>query len=174
MRNAKLIPSSITSFHTLERKYGFQSICHFYPPDWTADITLYQMFMKGRLWIEAYEGHLETVRKLDHFLGHQKYTYDLTNPWVPDTDEEGLARTCPRNRIVRLNNEPVGGSERGPASIRPCNCAPRLLTNDTSTQCFSLQSRNSNSNSTITNARRLSEAPRQRGSLRLSDVHSRR
>ena len=82
------IPRLSGAFHTLERKDGFQSICHFYPPDWTADNTLYQVFMKGRLWIEAYEAHLDTGRNMDYYLGHQNFTPDPSNPWIGEDESD--------------------------------------------------------------------------------------
>jgi hypothetical protein len=92
------LPEISDSFHTLEDTDGFRRICHFYPPDWTPDITLYQVFMKGRLWIEAYEAHFETGEDMDVFLGEQKYTaaseehfYESDgsiNDILPDSDSD--------------------------------------------------------------------------------------
>ena len=76
LKNGKWLPEMSYPFHTLEDTDGFHRICHFYPPDWTPDITLYQVFMKGRLWIEAYEAHLETGEDMDVYLGEQKFTVD--------------------------------------------------------------------------------------------------
>ncbi|CAB3997128.1 Hypothetical predicted protein [Paramuricea clavata] len=93
------LPEISDSFHTLEDTDGFHRICHFYPPDWTPDITLYQVFMKGRLWIEAYEAHFDTGEDMDVFLGEQKYTVaseepfyesdDSINDTLPDFDSDG-------------------------------------------------------------------------------------
>lgn len=76
LKNGMRLPQVSDSFHTLEDTHGFHRICHFYPPDWTPDITLYQVFMKGRLWIEAYEAHLETGEDMDVYLGEQKFAVD--------------------------------------------------------------------------------------------------
>lgn len=65
------LPYNSLQFHTLQDPSGLVSICHFVPNAWTSENTLYQVFMKGRLWIEAYEGHLSTGKNLDHFLRHQ-------------------------------------------------------------------------------------------------------
>ena len=71
--NGNRVPAENHLFHTLEDTHGFHRICHYYPPDWTPNNTLYQVFMKGRLWIEAYEFHLETGRHMDEILGQQMY-----------------------------------------------------------------------------------------------------
>ena len=47
LRNGSRLPEANDSFHTLVDTDGFHRICHFYPPDWTQDITLFQVFMKG-------------------------------------------------------------------------------------------------------------------------------
>ena len=49
LRNGTRLPEASYTFHTLPDNDGFHRICHFYPPDWTQDITLYQVFMKGLL-----------------------------------------------------------------------------------------------------------------------------
>lgn len=54
--------------HTLTRHDGFLRICHYRITRWSPDNNLYDVFMKGRLWLEAYEGHLRTSLPLDHFL----------------------------------------------------------------------------------------------------------
>lgn len=86
LQDGRPIPELSSAFHTLKKKDGFQSICHFYPPDWKDDNTIYQVFMKGRLWIEAYEGHLETGRRMDVFLGEQQFTPDPTKPWLDNSE----------------------------------------------------------------------------------------
>ena len=59
--------------HTLGRNYeGFLIICHYRTEHWNGLHTFYEIFMKGRLWLEAYEGHLSTGKSVDTFLGHMK------------------------------------------------------------------------------------------------------
>jgi hypothetical protein len=70
-RNGTALPHNSQEFHTLADPSGFVSVCHFTPQFWTNENTLYQVFMKGRLWIEGYEGHLSTGRNMDFYLGHQ-------------------------------------------------------------------------------------------------------
>ena len=54
--------------HTLKRRDGFLRICHYRISRWSCENNLYDVFMKGRLWLEAYEAHLRTSKPLDHFL----------------------------------------------------------------------------------------------------------
>lgn len=71
-RNGTDLPSVSPVFHTIGNRDGYIKICHFQPELWTADTTLYQVFMKGRLWIEAYEGHVATGNNMDVYLKHQE------------------------------------------------------------------------------------------------------
>lgn len=70
-KNGRELPQDSSAFHTLTGIDGHIAICHFYPPHWNAQNTLYQVFMKGRLWIEAYEGHLATGEALNVYLPEQ-------------------------------------------------------------------------------------------------------
>jgi hypothetical protein len=70
-RNGMPLPHNSLQFHTLHDPSGLVSICHFVVHAWTNENTLYQVFMKGRLWIEGYEGHLATGRNMDFYLRHQ-------------------------------------------------------------------------------------------------------
>ena len=54
--------------HTLKRRDGFVRICHYRVSNWSSENTLYQVLLKGRLWLEAYEAHLRTSKPLDNFL----------------------------------------------------------------------------------------------------------
>lgn len=46
-------------------------VCHHGEHRWTTAITLHHVLLKIRIWLEAYEGHLETGHPLDHWLKHQ-------------------------------------------------------------------------------------------------------
>lgn len=70
-KNGQPLLEASSDFHTLAAVDGFTTICHFYPLHWNAQNTLYQVFMKGRLWLEAYEGHLQTGNTLDVYLPEQ-------------------------------------------------------------------------------------------------------
>lgn len=49
---------------------GNPQVCHFRADLWTPDVTLYQVVMKIRLWLEAFEAHRATGQPLDRFLPH--------------------------------------------------------------------------------------------------------
>ena len=69
-RNGNSLPTSSGSFHTLGSVDGYQCICHYLPSSWSASNTMYLVFLKGRLWLEAYENHLKTGKNIDQFLKH--------------------------------------------------------------------------------------------------------
>ncbi|ASC71410.1 hypothetical protein XM38_023620 [Halomicronema hongdechloris C2206] len=57
-----------SSMHTLDPRDGYVQICHY--KDWTDNLTVYLVVLKGRIWLEAYEAHKRTGQPLDHFLPH--------------------------------------------------------------------------------------------------------
>ena len=71
LRNGSAMPSVSDHYHTIGTKDDCLLLCHFIPSQWTNDNTLYQVFIKGRLWIEAYEGHLDTGKGMNEFLKEQ-------------------------------------------------------------------------------------------------------
>jgi len=56
------------SDHTYGSRDGYTQICHFQPSLWKDDNTLYQVIMKGLIWLEAYEAHLRTGNPLSRYL----------------------------------------------------------------------------------------------------------
>ena len=68
MRNGEELPSSSSSYHCWGTHDGYTQICHFGNRNWNGDNTLYQVFMKGLIWLEAYEGHLRTGQPLSRYL----------------------------------------------------------------------------------------------------------
>ena len=54
--------------HTGYNIDGYSGICHFRPNLWRANNTLYQVFMKGLIWLEAYQSHLRTGQPLSKYL----------------------------------------------------------------------------------------------------------
>jgi len=48
---------------------GMVQICHWRDNRWHSGILLYKVFLKGLLWIEAYEQHVATGRNLSEFVG---------------------------------------------------------------------------------------------------------
>lgn len=67
-KNGSLMNSMSGADHTLSSKDGYTQICHFLPSSWNGNNTLYQVIMKGRVWLEAYEVHLKTDDPLDRYL----------------------------------------------------------------------------------------------------------
>ena len=56
------------SAHTLGKRDGYLQICHYHDSQWTDRSSLYEVVMKGRVWLEAYEGHLRTGKPMNYFL----------------------------------------------------------------------------------------------------------
>jgi hypothetical protein len=55
--------------HTLApHACGWLQICHWRDARWHSGIYLHQVFLKGLIWIEAYEQHLATGRDLADFV----------------------------------------------------------------------------------------------------------
>jgi len=56
------------SMHILGERDGYVKVCHY--KEWTPELTLYLVVLKGRLWVEALDGHKKTGHQLDHYLKH--------------------------------------------------------------------------------------------------------
>ena len=69
-RNGTVMSSADSDDHTWGSKDGCTQICHYKPAEWTDDNTLYQVTMKGLIWLEAYEAHLRTGNSLSNYLQH--------------------------------------------------------------------------------------------------------
>lgn len=54
--------------HTLAPLNGLVQICHWREARWHSGILLHKVFLKGLIWIEAYEQHLATGRPLAEFV----------------------------------------------------------------------------------------------------------
>ena len=70
--DGEALPCPSYLFHTLSEKDGYIKIFHYILEIWTDDITFYQVFMNGHLWIEAHEGHLNTGKDISFYLRDQK------------------------------------------------------------------------------------------------------
>lgn len=57
--------------HTLGSEYGFTRICHYGNTSWRNDISLNKVYLKCRVWLEAYEAHLQTGDNIADYLGSQ-------------------------------------------------------------------------------------------------------
>lgn len=67
-KDGSVLSSVSGTDHTYGTKDGMTKICHFLPAKWTSENTLYQIFMKGLIWLEAYEGHRATGQPINNFL----------------------------------------------------------------------------------------------------------
>ena len=56
------------SMHTLTPSADCVQPCMYRSENWDASITLVKLLVKARLWIEAYEWHLETGESISAFL----------------------------------------------------------------------------------------------------------
>jgi hypothetical protein len=56
------------AMHTLTPSGNMIQICHWRDDRWHSNIVLQKVFLKGLLWIEAYEQHLATGRPLADFV----------------------------------------------------------------------------------------------------------
>jgi hypothetical protein len=65
-------PGVSVSMHTLGIRDGYLKICHYHYQNWLPNITLYKVVLKGRLWLEAMEGHKRTGQPIDAFLSHMQ------------------------------------------------------------------------------------------------------
>ena len=70
-RDGKPMNGASAAMHTLTSEHGWTRICHYGWDSWNPGVTLYKIYVKCRLWLEAYEGHIATGRPLDHWLNHQ-------------------------------------------------------------------------------------------------------
>lgn len=79
------------AFHTRANgPGGCVAICHGSADNWHASRTLVQVFIKGVLWLSAYQAHLETGRPLSEFMlsdggfGETRpadFAYLTSSPW---------------------------------------------------------------------------------------------
>lgn len=71
-RSGRKLPELDRRMHTLDRnEHGHVQVCHYNRSYWAADVTLYKVVLKLRIWLEAYESHLRTGKAIDSLLGHQ-------------------------------------------------------------------------------------------------------
>ena len=70
-KSGKPMSGPSADMHTLSSKYGFTQICHYADSAWTEWVSLYKVYIKCRLWLEMYDLHLKTGKKMDYYLNHQ-------------------------------------------------------------------------------------------------------
>ncbi len=57
--------------HTLSSEHGYTRICHYGNSSWRHDVALNKVYLKCRVWLEAYEAHLQTGKNICEYLGTQ-------------------------------------------------------------------------------------------------------
>jgi hypothetical protein len=74
LRNRLGFPMTDASaaMHTLGVRDSGTLICHYHPSRWVPENTLYKVLLKGRIWLEAYEGHLKSGNDIQHYLKHMQ------------------------------------------------------------------------------------------------------
>lgn len=55
--------------HTFDSSNSYPQICLYRPENWTAEYTLVSCLKKARLWLEAYDEHLDTGKNMCDILG---------------------------------------------------------------------------------------------------------
>ena len=69
LRHGEDLPISSHAYHTYGLSdEGYQCLCHYHPSSWNPNNTMYLVFLKGRLWLEAYENHMKTGKSIDRYL----------------------------------------------------------------------------------------------------------
>lgn len=56
------------SMHLLQPMGNMPQVCHFKSDHWHSQRTIYNVSLKLRVWMEAYESHLRTGQTLDYFV----------------------------------------------------------------------------------------------------------
>jgi hypothetical protein len=59
-----------SSMHLLCPINGYPQICHHSKSHWTPNKTIYDVLMKIRIWLEAFELYRTSGKSIDHFLRH--------------------------------------------------------------------------------------------------------
>lgn len=99
-----------TQFHSYGTKDGLTTICHFVSSQWTNEYTLYQVFMKGRIWLEAYEIHLRTGKPMADFLREMESPESvlavalLQGILAAHREEEERSSSYPQAEAIRSQN----------------------------------------------------------------------
>lgn len=70
-KSGKELDSPSHEMHTLSSEHGYTRICHYGNSSWAPDVALNKVYLKVRVWLEAYEAHLKTGKNLCEYLGTQ-------------------------------------------------------------------------------------------------------
>ena len=70
-KNGERMDNTSAKMHTLSAKHGYTRICHYGGNDWTPMVSIAKLYVRGRLWLEIYDGrHLKTGKPMDYYLKH--------------------------------------------------------------------------------------------------------
>lgn len=69
-KDGSLLQFSSSEDHVYGIHDDLTEICHFNKGIWSSENTIYQVLMKGRIWLEAYEIHRQTGENLEKYLAH--------------------------------------------------------------------------------------------------------
>lgn len=72
-KDGSLLQYSSGQDHVYGMHDGLTEICHFRKDSWSSENTIYQVLMKGRIWLEAYEIHRQTGEYLEKYLAHMNW-----------------------------------------------------------------------------------------------------
>jgi len=70
-KQGKDLDEASHEMHTLTSEHGYTRICHYGYSSWTPNVTLNKVYLKCRVWLEAYESHLMTGDNICEYLGTQ-------------------------------------------------------------------------------------------------------
>ena len=70
-KNGAPLNGPSAAMHTLPSENGWTRLCHYGYDSWIANVSLYKIYVKCRLWLEMYELHLQTGNDIDYYLNHQ-------------------------------------------------------------------------------------------------------
>ena len=59
-----------STMHLLTPINDCPAICHY--NEWSPELTVYLVIVKGRIWLEALDGHVKTGQPLDYYLPHMQ------------------------------------------------------------------------------------------------------
>ena len=71
-KDGEELDSPSSTMHTLESEHGYTRICHYGFRSWAPNVALNKVYLKCRVWLEAYEAHLITGESIATYLGEQE------------------------------------------------------------------------------------------------------
>ena len=84
--------------HTWPQKHGLLQICFYHPLCWTRENMLYQVFQKGKEWLDAYEKHLSTGKPMNELLSAME-------PTEEELQKDECRRAEYERRMAKINQK---------------------------------------------------------------------